>query len=173
MKKMEDATETAGEIGDEAQKVGFIAGMQPGSEDTTRFLFLVSQLRKETFGMTLDRTWYKWDVTRACELLDARQAPVEPFRSAAFAITPEHILERYPDLDIAHASQLTDEDLERPLLFVPLRGRHQLIDGWHRLYRAVTDGIAELPARVLTDEEANAVLVEYAHPVRRKVGAER
>ena len=173
MKKTEDAVGSAGEGGDEANKVGFIAGMRPGSEDTARFLFLVSQLRKETFGMTLDGTWYKWDVTRACELLDARQAPVEPFRPADFAITPEHIRERYPDLDIGHASQLTDEDLERPLLLVPLRGRHQLIDGWHRLYRAVTAGIAELPARVLTDEEAQAVLMERARPVGREAGAKR
>ena len=166
-------TENAGDGVGTAKKVGFNAGMSPGSEDAARFLFLVSQLRKETFGMTLDGTWYKWDVTKAGELLDARQAPIETFQPTDFGITPEHILERYPDLDIGHASQLTDEDLERPLLFVPLLGRHQLIDGWHRLYRAVTGGIAALPARVLADEEADAVLIEFARLVKRKAGAER
>ena len=47
-------------------------------------------------------------------------------------LTCDSIRARYQDLDEAHA--LT-RDLSQPLLFVPFRGSHQLIDGWHRLVR--------------------------------------
>lgn len=129
-------------------------------EETEHFLLFVSTLRQEMFAATLDGYWYKWDVTRANEMLDARNAPIEVFRPGDWAICPEHVLERYPDLDIEYAVQLTDEDMTRPLLFVPLGGKHQLIDGWHRLYKAVTDGRDALSARVLTDAEVQAVLVK-------------
>ena len=145
---------------DDTNRVGFMAGMAPGKEDTALFLWVVSQIRQETFAATVNGCLYKWDVTRANELLDARNAPVEEFRPGDFDISLEHLLERYPDLDIGYARQLTDEDMEQPLLFLPFGGRHQLIDGWHRLYKAVTSGIETLPARVLTEEEAQTVLLE-------------
>ena len=141
-------------------RVGFIAGMAPGKEDTALFLWVVSQIRQETFAATVDGCWYKWDVTRANQFLDARNAPIEEFRHSDWEISPEHLLERYPDLDIGYARQLTEEDMERPLLFLPFGGRHQLIDGWHRLYKAVTSGIETLPVRVLTEAEAEQVLLE-------------
>jgi hypothetical protein len=54
-------------------------------------------------------------------------------------------------------------DLSVPLLFVPFAGRHQLVDGWHRLARALIEGetlgLAELPAFLLTQEEADSLLL--------------
>lgn len=127
---------------------------------TTEFLLVISLVRQETFVLCVDGIWHKWDITEANRLLDQRQAPVEQFRPADWDICPQHLLERYPDLDVDYARELTEEDMERPLLFVPIGGRHQLIDGWHRLYKAVTSGILSLPARVLSEEEAQAVLME-------------
>ena len=161
MARSEEENEQASDTrNDGNNRVGFIAGMAPGKEDTALFLWVVSQTRQETFAATVDGCWYRWDVTRANELLDARNAPVEEFRPSDWDISPEHLLERYPDLDIGYARQLTDEDLRRPLLFLPFEGKHQLIDGWHRLYKAVTSGREILPARALSDEEAQAVLIE-------------
>ena len=45
------------------------------------------------------------------------------------------------------------------LLFVPYRGKVQLVDGWHRLYRALMTGIDLLPAYILTPEETQQILV--------------
>ena len=161
MARSEQENEQASDArNDGNNRVGFMAGMAPGKEDTALFLWVVSQIRQETFAATVDGCWYQWDVTRANQLLDARNAPIEGFRASDFDISPEHLRERYPDLDIGYARQLTDEDLQRPLLFLPFGGKHQLIDGWHRLYKAVTSGIDTLPVRVLTDAEAAQVLVE-------------
>lgn len=53
-------------------------------------------------------------------------------------------------------------DLDNPLLMATLRSHDGkefalLIDGTHRLYRAFIDGVAELPAHVLTAEESLAI----------------
>ena len=56
------------------------------------------------------------------------------------------------------------KDLSKPLLFVPFKDSHQLIDGWHRLFKAATTGVDVLPALVLTQEDADASLIVRLAP---------
>ncbi|MGI5238738.1 hypothetical protein [Dactylosporangium sp. CA-139066] len=45
-------------------------------------------------------------------------------------------------------------DLSRPLLIAPISGTGPfVIDGWHRITRALADHITHLPARVLTEAD--------------------
>ena len=44
-------------------------------------------------------------------------------------------------------------------MFVPVDDKVRLIDGWHRLLKAVLTGVDILPAYFLTQEEADACLV--------------
>ena len=55
-------------------------------------------------------------------------------------------------------------DRSKPLLFVPFNGSHQLIDGWHRLFKAAKTGVDVLPALVLTQEDADASLIVRLAP---------
>jgi hypothetical protein len=48
--------------------------------------------------------------------------------------------------------------LTKPVIFLPFKGEHLLIDGWHRLYRAVTEGVGTLPCHILTEAEAREIL---------------
>lgn len=54
-------------------------------------------------------------------------------------------------INIEHAARV---DLSEPLIVVPVpNGGMLIIDGWHRLYKALDTGVAELYAVVLTAEE--------------------
>ena len=75
-------------------------------------------------------------------------------------MTPITVLRFCPELDVAKALSLPSEALLCPLLFVSHHGKHVLADGWHRTYRAVFSGIRELPAYILTQEEADAILIQ-------------
>lgn len=49
-------------------------------------------------------------------------------------------------------------DLAVPLIVAPLPDEgHLVIDGWHRIWRALQEGVATLPAYLLTAEETKAV----------------
>jgi hypothetical protein len=76
-------------------------------------------------------------------------------------LTCDSIRAHYQDLDEAHAMAT---DLSKPLLFVPFGGSHQLIDGWHRLFKAAATGVDVLPALVLTQEDADASLIMRLPP---------
>ena len=86
------------------------------------------------------------------------------FRPADFGISLALVKAQYPGMDADYA--LTT-DLTRPLLLT-LFARHkaedeepntlQLLDGWHRLFKALLTGVETLPAYLLTQEQADAVL---------------
>lgn len=117
----------------------------------------VTWFRDEVYVMTdADGSTHRWNVTRARQLAQAR-GEVITFAPGEFGITAEHIKQRYSELDEAYA--LT-RDLSQPLLFVPFQGVAQLIDGWHRLHKAVVLGVEQLPAYLLTEEEAQATLLD-------------
>jgi len=62
-------------------------------------------------------------------------------------------------IDTEHA--LSDSiDLSKPCILTPLNGTHFMIDGWHRVYRAVRDGLEELRCVVLTEEENAECVLE-------------
>ncbi|MEU8178634.1 hypothetical protein AB0C14_37695 [Microbispora hainanensis] len=59
------------------------------------------------------------------------------------------------DIDQAHAELV---DLSEPLIAVPAspRGGALVIDGWHRIARALREGVTELPVILLSKEEEYA-----------------
>ncbi len=80
---------------------------------------------------------------------------VVAFSPGEYGITAEHIRSRYPGFEMDHA---VGADLSKPVIFLPFKGEHLLVDGWHRLYRAVTESVETLPCYILTEEEAGVVL---------------
>ncbi|MFD7205907.1 hypothetical protein [Streptomyces sp. NPDC059893] len=89
---------------------------------------------------------YQWDVTTAltvAETLPEQQLATAPFR---------------PFLSIVHVDQehAARADLSRPVLVVTvgeLDGSTMLIDGWHRLHLARTQGLTHPPCHVLNEEQ--------------------
>lgn len=70
-------------------------------------------------------------------------------------MTLEWIQQNYEGIDLDYARTT---DLARPLLLIPFgESEILLIDGWHRLARAVLEGVEELPMYLLTEEEAKAI----------------
>lgn len=102
-----------------------------------------------------DETQYHWSVTEATRRALFGATYVD-FSLSEAGITVDVVRRLYTGMDEAHA--LT-RDLSRPLLFVPFKGSHQLIDGWHRLFRAATEGVDILPALLLSQQDADASLV--------------
>lgn len=112
------------------------------------------------FHDSLGGTTYLWNATEGRRLAEARSAEVVAVYPADLGMTKEKILSMYPDLDKVKALSLPPIALLSPLLFVTHRtGSHVLIDGWHRLFLAVTVGIDCLPAYVLTREEADSIRI--------------
>lgn len=98
---------------------------------------------------------YHWSVTQARQLAEAR-GTLWTVSLGEIGITCEFIHAQYQGLDEAHAMTT---DLSHPLLFVPFGESHQLIDGWHRLFKAALLGVDVLPAWCLSQEDADASLV--------------
>jgi hypothetical protein len=94
---------------------------------------------------------WAWDVDLATRL--ARRHPVR--RAAVRALAGVKDLIR---IDPGHAASA---DLSRPILIVPLPcapepGNRLVIDGWHRIHRALTEGLEELPAILLDGADERA-----------------
>ncbi|MBC7526466.1 MAG: hypothetical protein H7308_02855, partial [Chthonomonadaceae bacterium] len=85
------------------------------------------------------------------QIADGRK-PIR-FSLKAYEVTLEFILEHYEGIDEAYAHT---RDLSKPLIAVPQEERLLIIDGWHRLLRAVLEEVEELPLYLLTQEEADA-----------------
>lgn len=115
-------------------------------------------LRDETFSFQHNGATFVWNVTRAWQFVSDAPRPPDYFRPSEQGVTAAHLSERYPSLDWEYAR---GTDLSKPLLFVPYQGRAQLIDGWHRLAKAVLEGIEELPAYLLTEAESEACLIVH------------
>ncbi|GAA1577334.1 hypothetical protein GCM10009827_118980 [Dactylosporangium maewongense] len=53
-----------------------------------------------------------------------------------------------------HQARAAVADLARPLLVAPMPGAGLfMIDGWHRITRALAEGVTHLPAKVLTEAD--------------------
>jgi hypothetical protein len=102
-----------------------------------------------------DGAQYHWSVSEALRRAQVR-GQLYTVSLCACGITLEKVRALYVGLDETYA--LTTE-LTRPLLFVPFKGKDQLIDGWHRVAHALLAGVDVLPACFLTQEEADACLV--------------
>lgn len=116
--------------------------------------------RGETYTFHHAGVTYCWDVSAAwTRLLETPRQP-DRFRPADQGVDIHHVRDRYPDMDVDYALTC---DMRLPLVFVPFAGKHQMIDGWHRLTRCLMDEEvlygAEMEAFTLTQDEADAVLL--------------
>ncbi|MEU6783455.1 hypothetical protein ABZ912_30030 [Nonomuraea angiospora] len=98
-----------------------------------------------------------WDVTAALELIQGRQ----PNRH--INVDDWADLLRFVSIDENHAATV---DLTEPVLLAPLPdpstgqpGMEMPIDGWHRISRALAEGVATLSAIALTPEEERKVRI--------------
>jgi hypothetical protein len=65
-------------------------------------------------------------------------------------------------VDPAHVDEV---DLAVPILIAPVPELGDLvIDGWHRVHRALRDGVTVLPARMLSDADEKQIRI---HPAGR------
>ncbi|WP_431904030.1 hypothetical protein [Nonomuraea sp. bgisy101] len=88
---------------------------------------------------------WRWNITAAKELAQGRQPEgrLEPRDWAGML--------QLVAINCDHAAQM---DLSEPLIVAPVpNGGLLIIDGWHRLHKALTTGVSELFAVVLTAEE--------------------
>lgn len=100
-----------------------------------------------------DGTLRAWDVTQGNEIAKAHS--IMTFRPTDFEMTLEWIVQNYESLDWEYAKTT---DLTKPILVIPF-GECEilLIDGWHRLARAVLEKVEELPMVLLTQDEADSI----------------
>ncbi len=116
----------------------------------------MGSLSDQIYSLEDEQGWqYHWNVTRGMELAQVCSS-LTFFYPEEEGLTVEVLRLAYVGLDESYA--LTT-DVTRPLLFLHLHGKMQLVDGWHRLFKAVTLGIPCLPAYVLSEEEAETILM--------------
>jgi hypothetical protein len=91
---------------------------------------------------------WAWDINTATRLPAAYPVQQTDLKSLAWA---RHIIK----IDTSHAAEA---DLTRPLLAVPIPDVQTplVIDGWHRIHRALESGIDELPAVLLSAQDERA-----------------
>ena len=55
---------------------------------------------------------------------------------------------------------LDQVDLTRPILIAPIpEAGNMVIDGWHRVHRALREGLTHLPARLLTEADEQHIRI--------------
>jgi hypothetical protein len=117
---------------------------------------VIENLFDEVFSTEdLQGVQYHWNVTKGRKLAEKR-GEVHIISLSQMGVTIERIRQQYDGMNEFYA--LTT-DISKPLLFVPLKGEDQLLDGWHRLFHAAFLGVDELPAYILTQEEADSCLM--------------
>lgn len=146
-------------------------GSGKGSEQGFIRLSLCSPT-DEAFSMhDIDGWQYHWNVTRARTIAE-QSGQLFRFRPADFSLTLDLVKEQYPDMDADYAMTT---NLSRPLLLTlfvrQMAGEDepntlQLLDGWHRLYKALLTGVEYLPVYLLTQEQSDAVLFAKMPPGR-------
>lgn len=94
---------------------------------------------------------YYWDVTTAKEIASKKNKRVRKTQIAPFA-------EILPQLKMYRAQRYIDLDI--PILIVPHNGLDLPIDGWHRIRKALRNGITELPCIKFSSTEANLIKEE-------------
>ena len=102
-----------------------------------------------------DGTQWHWSIVAATAFAHARNE-VEAISLAEMGVTPASLLRLSPDIDVVYA--LTT-DLMRPLLFVPIGDKVRLVDGSHRVMKALMLGVDVLPACFLTQQESDDSLI--------------
>ena len=109
---------------------------------------MLDQKRNETFQFLMGL----WDIDKAWELIGAR----EPNSSVIVEQTKGYFGLITVDREFAMTV-----DLSRPLVMILLKTEGAegcfVIDGWHRLFRAVQENVGELPAHLLSEDEEQLI----------------
>jgi hypothetical protein len=114
----------------------------------------VESLADQTFSLEdSDGTQYHWNASQAKRLTVDNE--VADFVITA-DLTVEQLKKQYVDLDEEYA---LSTNLEDPILFVPFKHEAQLIDGFHRLLKAIKTGVKTLPCKVLTEAQSCECLI--------------
>lgn len=103
---------------------------------------------------------YFWNATAGRKLAERSNREIVTIYLAEVGMTKERILSLCPCLDVKYAMSRPTLVFFTPLLFVEHNGKHVLIDGWHRIYKAACMGTPCLPAYILTQAEADSIRVE-------------
>ena len=103
---------------------------------------------REEPGDTFTHDGKRYDINCAFALAD--RLPVRHVAVAALRWIQEPPDGGEPPSD---EGRIARADLAAPLLLTPWRGRLAVVDGAHRLARAVRDGVTELPARTITEAD--------------------
>jgi len=127
--------------------------------DDVTDLIVLSCVQVYEFRDLEDGKTYAWDATEGVRIANDGRDYFAVYPAEA-GITKETLKVLAPDLDLARALALPAAALLTPVLFVPHRGRHVLIDGWHRVAKAVHQGFPCLPAYLLTEEEAASIRLD-------------
>jgi hypothetical protein len=116
---------------------------------------------------------WRWCINRAHELLEVHES-VATFHEHALLAGMEQFLTLKPaaegriklievEVDVEYA--MTKTDLAKPIIIAPLSGPSgeslglMPIDGWHRIYRALSEGRETLPAHVLNHAAEEAIRI--------------
>ncbi len=102
-----------------------------------------------------DGTLRVWDVTEGLRIASDGRAPIT-FSLYEHQVSAAAIEAMYDGLDRSYAM---GTDLTEPLLLIPFLGGLLVIDGNHRLWKAAELGVEELPAYLLTQEEAEQICI--------------
>ena len=113
-------------------------------------------LREELFGHT-----YLWNVGHAAHIVTTSTRPQSPLVLADYGITEELCRQWRPDMDEERAISL---DLTVPHIVAVLEDRTVILCCWMRLFKALREGITELPAYWLNAEDAEGCLVFHLSP---------
>ncbi|WP_395145147.1 hypothetical protein [Armatimonas sp.] len=113
-------------------------------------------LREELDGHT-----YLWNVGHATHLVRTSNRPQRPLVLAEHGITEALCLKWRPDLDEEKAMTL---DLTVPHIALELADRTIILCCWMRLFKAVCEGVTQVPAIWLTAEDGEGCLVFYLAP---------
>jgi hypothetical protein len=113
----------------------------------------------------------RWCITHAEELIAANpdaadfvcETPVAPFRQFLSLEAPEPGHVKLIEV-LVNPERAAIADLSKPIMVAPIiLGDENIgpiaIDGWHRIYRALSEGVTELPAYILT--EAASVAAQF------------
>ena len=111
-----------------------------------------------------DGTQYHWNVTQGLKIA-ARRGDLLTISLSQMGATLERIRTQYDGMNEVYAM---DTDLTKPLLFIQRDAGEQLVDGWHRVFKAAYLGVDELSAYVLTPEEGAECLIFTLPPGQGK-----
>jgi hypothetical protein len=92
---------------------------------------------------------WSWSITAARRIIGARAIQPIPITQYGPLIALGAI-----EISRTYAARVS---LDEPLIAIHTPGGVFPIDGWHRIARALTEGIRQLPARILSEAEAASI----------------